>query len=86
MRKSRTLDWIEQAEAMRVLTDAAFEEASQPSWLATANEALAGLCTRLRGWLLPLPPFGSPASQLQVVRVRAARPRSACDGPAFPGN
>ena len=71
MRKSTTLDWIEQAEATRVLTDAAFEEASPPTWRDIAAAALAAL----RGWLSALPSPGVPAAQ--PARVRAGRP--ACD-------
>jgi len=75
MRKSTTLDWIEQAEATRVLTDAAFEEASPPAWRDTAAAALATIGAHLRGWLSPLPSPGVPAAQ--PARVRAAR--RACD-------
>jgi hypothetical protein len=86
MRQSRTFDWIEQAEANRLLTDAAFEAASLPSWRETVSGALVPLSERLRGWLLPPSRLASPAAALPPVRCCAVQPQPARDNPSVPAH
>jgi hypothetical protein len=83
MRKSTTLSWIEQAEAARVLSAAAFEDAAEPSSRKAAGNALTEWCGRVCSRLTPAQSFGWPAVQLQPVPVRGSRSRPASDDQNF---
>jgi protein involved in temperature-dependent protein secretion len=84
MRKSITLNWIEQAEAARVLIEASFDQAppTPTSWCAMAADALTDCRDRLRGCCSRLAPqqcVELPLWQMQPARVRPLQRRQTPD-------
>ena len=78
MRNAMLLQWIEQAEARRVITAALFERTPDAPWSRTAGDAAAHLLPRLGSWLAMRHPMGWVALQVQPASIRrpAGRPQS----------
>ena len=83
MRKSTTLDWIEQAEAARVLSDATFAEEPGTASCRAAIAALTAWRARVCSWLMPAQPGGSQMEQAQPLPLRTTHPQPANDDHHF---
>jgi hypothetical protein len=70
------MQWIEEAEARRVLTATAFERPPKAPWRGVAANPAAQWLPRLACWLAVRHPLGWPVAQPQpaLVRARALSP------------